>query len=235
MAGYDGYSMSNNARAAYASDEKPFSKWTKTEILEAAREIAEDNEINIDFDLFSKISVNVLKSAFLEKTSWHHTSKFYNRTDFYSINEEKICELTNDELLRLSKIRIKSEKPKKSAKEKETTEQANIIYDKLNIIYLSNITKLKSFGSVVRRYTSGKIDLEKAYSEAVETIRSREKVKVDCWRKLPTDHWRQECVRKFDTDIETYISYVLVSSSTRNRTTLAEIKETISREIAREL
>lgn len=33
MAGYYGYSMSNNAVEAYKSGEKPFSKWTKTEII----------------------------------------------------------------------------------------------------------------------------------------------------------------------------------------------------------
>ena len=34
MAGYDGYSMSNNARAAYTNEEKPLSKWTKSELLD---------------------------------------------------------------------------------------------------------------------------------------------------------------------------------------------------------
>jgi len=33
MSGYKGYSMSNNAIAAYNEGEKPKSKWTKTEIV----------------------------------------------------------------------------------------------------------------------------------------------------------------------------------------------------------
>ena len=37
--GYDGWSMSNNARDAYANGEMPISKWSKTEILNRVREI----------------------------------------------------------------------------------------------------------------------------------------------------------------------------------------------------
>ena len=33
MAGYNGWSMSNNAVAAYEDGEKPLSKWTKTDIF----------------------------------------------------------------------------------------------------------------------------------------------------------------------------------------------------------
>lgn len=229
MAGYDGYSMSNNARSAYAAGEKPFSKWTKKVILEEIREIIEENELNIDFDLFSKISAKVLKDEFLQISSWHHTSKFYNCTDFYSIDEQKICELTNDEISRLSKIRTKSEKPKKSAEEKGIAEQAKEIYDKLNIIYLSNIIKLKSFGGVVSRWTSGKMDLEKVYLKALEAVKQQETQRVDCWRHLPADHWRQESVCLFETDIEAYVAKNLVGNATRGRKALKQIKVAIAR------
>lgn len=33
MAGYSGYSMSNNAVDAYENGEKPYSKWTKQDLL----------------------------------------------------------------------------------------------------------------------------------------------------------------------------------------------------------
>ena len=81
MSGYSGYSMSNNAIDAYENGEKPLSKWTKKEILNAV------NEINPNIDL-SKLNLKILKSKLLEKTSWHHTSKKYNKTDFYYINDE---------------------------------------------------------------------------------------------------------------------------------------------------
>lgn len=35
MAGYYGYSMSNNAVEAYKSGEKPYSKWKKADIIQA--------------------------------------------------------------------------------------------------------------------------------------------------------------------------------------------------------
>lgn len=79
--GYDGYSMSNNARAAYAEGEHPLSKWSKKEILDAVI------EINPDIDC-SRLTLETLKDRFLTQSSWHHTSMFYNATGFYSIDED---------------------------------------------------------------------------------------------------------------------------------------------------
>lgn len=64
--GYDGYSMSNNARAAYESGEKPLSNWTKTDIIDAIQ------DINPDIDC-SRLNAATLKKEFLTQTSWHHT------------------------------------------------------------------------------------------------------------------------------------------------------------------
>ncbi len=84
-AGYHGYSMSNNAVAAYEDGEMPLSKWTKTAIL---NELVEQ-EANPDIiALAKKMTVAQLKDIFLYKSSWHHTSKMYNRTDFYSVNPD---------------------------------------------------------------------------------------------------------------------------------------------------
>jgi hypothetical protein len=94
--GYSGYSMSRNAVSAYDNGEKPKSKWTREDILN----IIED--INPDLlPLLNKVSVSCLKDIFLYKSSWHHTSSYYNKTDFYSVNEDKIEELTTDELAKL--------------------------------------------------------------------------------------------------------------------------------------
>ena len=87
--GYDGYSMSNNARAAYESGEKPISKWTKVEILKAVREI--DPEAS---KLLVGVRLDVLRKKLLSNTSWHHTSMHYNKTDFYSIDAGAVAELT---------------------------------------------------------------------------------------------------------------------------------------------
>lgn len=76
-AGYAGYSMSNNAVSAYENNERPLSRWTLA-LVKAY--IAEQEGIEVeDFEI-----VGFWKSL-LKKTSWHHTSSRYNRTDFYSV------------------------------------------------------------------------------------------------------------------------------------------------------
>ena len=60
MAGYDGHSMSNNARDAYAQGKMPASKLAK------------------------KLGVATPTIRhFFDACEWHHTSKKYNQTDFY--------------------------------------------------------------------------------------------------------------------------------------------------------
>lgn len=81
--GYDGYSMSNRAVEAYKNGEMPLSKWTKKAILAAIEQ--EYPNLYSQFD-FKKLSTESLKSL-LTKTSWHHTSKFFNKTDFFSLSD----------------------------------------------------------------------------------------------------------------------------------------------------
>lgn len=90
MAGYHGYSMSNNAVEAYKSGEKPISKWTKSEIL-ANIEKQIQSGIIPGFTMNPRlIPASVLKELFLYKSSWHHTSSRYNHTNFYSYNDERL-------------------------------------------------------------------------------------------------------------------------------------------------
>ena len=81
--GYYGYSMSNNAVSAYDNGEKPLSKWTKVDILSELAELDVSGEI---IQAAKKLTLADLKNIFLYKSSWHHTSKMYNKTDFYSVN-----------------------------------------------------------------------------------------------------------------------------------------------------
>lgn len=138
MAGYNGYSMSNNAVAAYNNGEMPLSKWTKTAILETIfdnREISEEKA-----DLLRKMTAKELKGAFLRQSSWHHTSKFYNCTNFYSLDFEKIEEISAKEIKniisnRQKKVRrsveeIQAEKDEKAARkaEKEAKEEKERLF-----------------------------------------------------------------------------------------------------------
>lgn len=107
MAGYDGFAMSNNARAAYADGEKPLSKWTKAEILaQLSPEAAER---------LKPLTVAELRDSVLVWTSWHHTSSKYNRTDFYSVDSEKADELTAEQVAEI--IGRRKQREKKSAEQ----------------------------------------------------------------------------------------------------------------------
>lgn len=96
MAGYFGYSMSNNAVEAYENGSKPFSKWTKADILELIED--ENLELNCSIDKLKKVPVKILKEICLKYSSWHHTSNHYNKTDFYSIDYDSIENLTDEKL-----------------------------------------------------------------------------------------------------------------------------------------
>lgn len=84
MSGYNwNEGMSNNAVAAYNSGEMPYSKWTKKDILDNFY-YPETREI------LAGLSLKDLKEDFLLESSWHHTSKFFNKTSFYEFDSS--CE-----------------------------------------------------------------------------------------------------------------------------------------------
>ncbi len=105
--GYIGYSMSERAADAYDNDEMPKSNWTKKAILEAIADVLEDNDQAdcLTVDDFAKVSKKELQFWFLRDTGWHHTSKYFNITYFYEINEDYICTITKDELEDLIKCK----------------------------------------------------------------------------------------------------------------------------------
>lgn len=101
--GYDGYSMSNRAREAYDDGEKPLSKWRKSDIIDRVLEIQEDFEVeNFTKSDLQTVKKDVLVNYFLEKSSWHHTSKYMNKTEFYSVNEEKVTETISEDLFKFA-------------------------------------------------------------------------------------------------------------------------------------
>lgn len=101
MAGYYGYSMSNNAIEAYENGEKPYSKWRKSDILELVERYKKESAANFSMELLKKVNINILKKHFLAYSSWHHTSCHYNRTDFYLINEYAVENLTNEKIQKM--------------------------------------------------------------------------------------------------------------------------------------
>lgn len=106
--GYVGWSMSVRASDAYSQGEKPISKFKKSDV-EAVQELF--SELNIE--LKNRLTVKGLKEFLKESgpSSWHHTSKFYNATDFYSVANAltdgmctDLCEITDDEFDTIKKM-----------------------------------------------------------------------------------------------------------------------------------
>lgn len=90
MAGYYRYSMSNNARIAYENGEKPMSKWTKKAILEEVEQLVDWEDLpSAIMPIIKKMTLPQLKGL-LNYTGWHHTSKMYNKTDFYEVDAKHI-------------------------------------------------------------------------------------------------------------------------------------------------
>lgn len=118
MAGYDGYSMSNNAREAYEDGYMPKSKWTKLAMIEGIKRYIEENllddEWNFDIDKLNGMSRELLFKTFFIYKEWHHTSSKYNRTDFYGVNEYDVVNMTNEKIDKL----ISEDKKKKTSKKK---------------------------------------------------------------------------------------------------------------------
>ena len=96
--GYMGYSMSNRAAAAYMDGEKPRSNWTKAEIISAVEKYASENEVHFSVSMLKKLKVEKMRSVLLYRSSWHHTSSYCNRTEFYSIDIDRLDNLTDGEI-----------------------------------------------------------------------------------------------------------------------------------------
>lgn len=120
--GYSGYSISNRAVDAYEDGEMPLSKWTKKMIISEVVEHEHFTEEEL-----KKYHKNVLAEYFLFESSWHHTSKFCNATDFYSIDEDIAKEGSIKELEEIKKRYTPERKPKKEIKKLEAR-KAHITY-----------------------------------------------------------------------------------------------------------
>lgn len=81
---YIGKSMSVNAKDSYNMGQKPLSKWSRKDIIDSYPEKHRERLNTYDDE--------TLKQVFLEPKGWHHTSKFYNKTNFYAPYENLLDE-----------------------------------------------------------------------------------------------------------------------------------------------
>lgn len=104
--GYIGTKMSERAMAAHNNGEKPYSQWSKEDLLDCLPSAI--------FEQAKKLTLNELKSELLYNSSWHHTGNCFNRTDFYAIDDDAVEELTIERI-----AEIIANRPKKERKVKE--------------------------------------------------------------------------------------------------------------------
>lgn len=197
--GYDGYSMSNNARTAYSNDEMPMSKWSKSEILNAI------SNINSDIDC-SKLTHKTLKDTFLIRAGWHHTSLYYNRTDFYAIDSSYVSSITQNDVNELVKKQQKTSTIKRDNSVDSLVDDA---YMKALAIVESGMVKTEN--GAINKLLKG-LDFNDAYSKAVDIIKRRDSQKIDSWRKLPSEHRRHRLVNLYDNNIDEYIKEMYASN-----------------------
>lgn len=116
MAGYSGYSMSNNAVEAYKEGRMPYSKWTKNTLLKVLKEQAEDEGFEVKpehWAVFRKMPVKQLREVLLYESEWHHTSSWYNQTSFYAIDYDSNEDYASIPIERSSRESSKNEELEK--------------------------------------------------------------------------------------------------------------------------
>ena len=136
--GYKGQSMSVNAVWAYDRGEKPISKWTKSAILDEIENIF-DEFPEKKIEMIKKMTLTELRENFLNYTAYHHTGKFYNSTNFYQLNADRVENITVEEIREIISRRKKTarrpqaiidaekaEKAKKKAEKEATEEKAKL-------------------------------------------------------------------------------------------------------------
>ena len=104
--GYIGTKMSERAFEAHNNGEKPYSQWSKEDLLYCLPSAI--------FEQAKKLTLSELKSELLYNSSWHHTGNCFNRTDFYAIDDTAVEELTAEKI-----AEIIASRPKRGRKVKE--------------------------------------------------------------------------------------------------------------------
>lgn len=152
--GYDGKSMSVNARDAYENGEMPISKWTKKLIIEAIEEYAFENDIELA-DLY-KLNISESSHYFLEYSSWHHTGALYKPTAFYKLNSEAVKSFDKYKVEEIISARKKTEKDNKQLLEEELNQEAlkmaKDTHKKLSIIFANDNHNIKQFTTFIKRF-----------------------------------------------------------------------------------
>lgn len=138
--GYHGYSMSKRATAAYRDGEKPISRWTKAAIVTAIGEWEENNNRLMTVDV-NKMTRGDLIEHYIRYSSWHHTSKMINVTEFYQLSDTLLTadsrEMTAEEIksrddMISSQINAEEEAEKRIREDLEASKKAAEAFEEAN-------------------------------------------------------------------------------------------------------
>lgn len=146
--GYIGNKMSERAHNAHLQGEKPLSEWTKedfTSLFDAELEQA-----------VKKLTLKELKNYFLSYIGWHHTGKYYNKTDFYELDVDFIEAVTIDKINEIIASRPKREKRPKQEKTKPLFVTAKISYT-IWVGNFANYKRPKDYTEVVKFMSNEKM------------------------------------------------------------------------------
>jgi len=165
--GYVGQSMSVNAKIAYSNDEKPMSKWRKNDILDIIHEIIESENLDLDINLIKKLTLEQLKSGFLTFVAPHHTGAFYNYTNFYAINKEKVINTNNSDVQHLidrHKQYLEETKEERKIENIEKEQRASIRKSekefKEHVEGLLEFSTYKTLNGLLGAIKNGKVDIK---------------------------------------------------------------------------
>lgn len=211
MAGYRGYSMSNNAVSAYADGEKPISNWSESDVISV---IADELGVNE-----SDIKLKYPYRYYLKKTSWHHTSSKYNKTDFYSVSfdDEDVILTDTAEMNRIeNEIKAVSDDidAYKSGYEKYRSFEPSVIKTDDDFIYVSTFDDRVPYIRYSKQCVSEEEAVEKEeerlnerlrwYEESIERMnRYIEKLKRQKESIMGKNRLHEKIVRINNTDIDT--------------------------------
>lgn len=122
MAGYYGYSMSNNAVDAYNEGKRPLSQWDKTAMIEALDNAVANEEVSSELaSWFKKVPLWFFKQTVLTNREWHHCSSYYNQVDFYELDIDELAD--HDDIAYWQNLLDEYKADKKAAKEQIKTEK----------------------------------------------------------------------------------------------------------------
>lgn len=99
MAGYNNrLHMSNNAVEAYKMGAKPYERWSAADIIDEVQKLYDPENSSFDINNLVGIPIKALRMCTLSYSSWHHTTKKYEETDFYFVDNKKLLKLTDKDI-----------------------------------------------------------------------------------------------------------------------------------------